>query len=109
MPSNAPYAGSAGIRRIISDLERTRVQTSPLERGVLRNCAAKAERVEKAQLLAFFNSLPAADLARIGAAMSRLEKRAESNALHASMARLRMGRLETRRDLRALRQLFSGR
>jgi hypothetical protein len=103
------YAGSSGIRGIISDLERNRVHTSPIERGVLRNVAAKTERVEKAAMLSFFNSLRPADLAKIGTALTRLEKRANLNEIHATMVRLKMDRIENRRDLQSLRQIFARR
>jgi len=109
MPSTLPYAGAAGIAAIIDDLQARHVPTTQLERGVLRNVAHKTARAEKAQLAAFFNQLPPSDLARIGAAVSRLEKRAELTSLQVAMAQLKLNKIEDRRDLQSIRQLFTRR
>jgi hypothetical protein len=99
---NLPYLGPAGISRIIDEMERTQ-----LGRGLVRNAVAKAERAQRSDLLRELNQMAPADLAKLSAAASRVERQQNLTDARVALTQLKLNRIENRRDLQAIRQLFS--
>jgi len=108
MPSNLPWSTPESIARIIGEVEAKQLATTQLERGVLRNVAFKAQRAERDSLLGELNRMAPADLAKLNAAASRVERLQDLTAARVALTTLQLNRVEQRRDLRALRQYFSG-
>jgi hypothetical protein len=109
MPCKLPWSTPETLAAIIAEVEAKQLATTPLERGVLRNCVAKAQRAERDSLLGELNRMAPADLAKINAAASRVERQQDLLSAHVALTKLQLNRIEQRRDLRALRQYFSGR
>ena len=85
------------------------METNQLERGVLRNVAAKAQRAERARLLQELNQMRPADLERIGAAASRVERQYNLTDARLALTLLRLNAAEQRRDIAEVRRYISGR
>jgi hypothetical protein len=109
MPSNLPYLGASGISAIIAEVSSKQLATTQLERGVLRNVAVKAQRAERNRLLQELNQMHPADLARIGAAASRVERQYNLTDARLALTLLRLNAIEQKRDIAAVRRYITGR
>jgi len=98
-----PFATPEMLRSIIAGLP------SPLERGVVRNVAARIERGERCRMIAELNALPPADLAKIDVAASRVERQQNLMAARADLANIRCALRQQFQDIAALKRYFGRR
>ena len=101
---NLPYLGPAGTSRIIDEMEKTQ-----LGRGLVRNAVAKTALAERADMLRELNQMAPADLAKLSAAASRVERQQNLTDARVALTQLRVNAMEQKRDIATVRRYLTGR